>query len=104
MSSSTVTKVLVMCAYKYNWSLQFFNQDYGPIFSHINVMSINFIHTWVARPQFKVDSKRQIFEKLFMAILFLSHSFCQKCAERKPSKKYCFFHIFILMSDLGFEP
>ena len=33
------------------------------------VVSVNFIHEW-RNQQFKVDSERQIFKKLFMAILF----------------------------------
>ena len=39
----------------------------------------------------------------FKTILFTPHSFCQKSAERKATKKY-FLHIFVLMSDLGSEP
>ena len=45
----------------------------------------------------------RFFEKLFMAILFTSQSFCQKCAERKSPKKY-FFSYFVLMPGLGLEP
>ena len=40
--------------------------------------------------QFKVDSERQIFEKIFMAIFIDPQSFCQKSAERKSPKKYFF--------------
>ena len=56
------------------------------IIGHYNLAShttyivyVNFIHEW-RDLQFKVDSERQIFEKLFMAILF-ALSFCQKSAE-----------------------
>ena len=58
------------------------------------------MHEW-RNLQFEVDSERQIFEKLYMEILFTLKSFCQKSADRKSPKKY--FHIFVLMSDLGFE-
>ena len=44
----------------------------------------------------------RFFEKLFMAILFYSQSFCQKSTERKSPKKY--FLYFVLMSGLGLEP
>ena len=43
----------------------------------------------------------KFFEKLFMAILFSSQSFCQKSAERKSPKKY--FSYFVLMSNPGFS-
>ena len=51
--------------------------------------------------QLEVDSNDRFFEKLFMTILFILSFFCQKSADRKSPKKY--FHIFVLMSDLGFE-
>ena len=49
-----------------------------------------------------VDSERQIFEKLFMAILFYSQSFCQISAERISLKKY--FSYVVLRSGLGLDP
>ena len=39
-------------------------------------MCVNFIHKWRGL-QFKVDSERQIFEKLFMAILFTLRDFAK---------------------------
>ena len=39
-----------------------------------------------------------IFLKLFHGNFFYSQSFCQKSAERKSPKKYCFFLICVLMS------
>ena len=45
-----------------------FSQDYDLAVYPICVVSINFIHEW-RDLQFKVDSERQIFEKLLMAIL-----------------------------------
>ena len=45
--------------------------------------------------------ERQIVAKLFHGNFIYSQSFCQQSAERKRPKKY--FHIFVLMTDLGFE-
>ena len=64
-------------------------------------MCVNFIREW-RDLKFNVDSEQQIFKKLFTAKFIYSQSFCQKSAEGgKSSKKY--FHIFVLMSDLGFK-
>ena len=65
------------------------------------VVCVNFIDKW-RDLQFKVDSERQIFEKLFMAVLIHTQNFCQKSAERKSPKKYILY--FVLMSGLGLEP
>ena len=79
------------------------NYQYYDLACHITyVVCVNFIHE-CRDLQFKVDFEQWILEKLFMAILFYSQSFCQKSAERQQPKKY-FFHIFVLMSGLGFEP
>ena len=76
-----------------HWPLQSFSQNYD-LASHNNyVVCVYFIHDW-RDIRFKVDSEPQIFEKLFMAILFTLRIF-----ERKSPKKY--FHIFVQMSDLG---
>ena len=70
--------------------------------SHITyVVYVNFIHKWWY-PEFKVDSKRQIFWEHFHSNFINSQSFCQKSAERKSPKKY--FLYFVLMSGLGLEP
>ena len=75
---------------------------YNVLVSHTTyVVCVNFIHEW-RDLQFKVDSERQIFEKLFHGNFIYSQSFCQKSAERKSPKKY--FLYFILMSGLGLEP
>ena len=75
--------------YVHKWSLQNFSEDNDSSQTTYYVC-VNFIHEcW------DLQFKRQIFEKLFIAILF--HS--QKSAGRKSPKK--FFHIFILMSDLA---
>ena len=47
----------------------------------------------------KTTSNDRFFEKLFMAILFYSQSFCQKSAERKSLNKN--FSYFVLMSGLA---
>ena len=54
--------------YLLNWPLQPFSQDYDLASHTIYVVCVTFIHKW-RDLQFKVDSERQIFEKLFMAIL-----------------------------------
>ena len=69
--------------------------DYGLASHTTYVECINFIHEWRSL-KFKFDSERQIFEKLFDGN-FIYRVF----ADRKSRKKY--FHIFVLMSDLGFE-
>ena len=40
------------------------------------VVCVNFVHEW-RYLEFKVDSKRQIFDKLFMAILFTFRIFAR---------------------------
>ena len=87
--------------YIHNWPLQAFSQDYG-LTSHTNHdVCVNFIDEW-RNVQLKIDSKRRIFLRNFSwQFYFNTQSFCQKSAERMSPKKY--FHIFILMSDLGLE-
>ena len=62
--------------YIHNWFLLTFSQDYD-IGSHTTYIVC--VNEW-RDLQFKVDSERQIFEKLFY---IYSYSFCQKSAERK---------------------
>ena len=50
----------------HNWPLQPFIQDYDLACYITYVACINFMHEWRGL-QFKVDSERQIFEKVFMA-------------------------------------
>ena len=55
--------------YLLNWPLQPFSQYYDLASHTTHVVCVNFIHEcWDL--QFKVDSERQIFENLFMPILF----------------------------------
>ena len=54
--------------YMHNWSFTTLQSGLRSNFTTY-VVRFNFIHEW-RESQFKVDSKLQIFEKLFMAILF----------------------------------
>ena len=51
------------------------------------------LHEWQDL-QFKVDSERQIFEKLFMAILFLLSEFLPEICREEATEKMFFFFIF----------
>ena len=62
----------------------------GNLSSHTtNVLCVNVLHKW-RYLKFKVDSERQVFEKLFIAIFIYSQSFCKKSAEIKSMEKYFF--------------
>ena len=61
-------------------------------------MCVNFIPEW-RDLQFNVDSEGQIFEQLYMAILFTLRVFARNLLKDSPQK-----NIFVLMSDLDFEP
>ena len=72
------------------------------IVSHTTyVVCVIFIHKW-RELQFKVDSKRQIFWKIFHINFFYTQKFWQKSGDRKSPKKY--FSYFVLMFGLGLEP
>ena len=77
--------------YIHSWTLQPFSYDYGLVSQTTQVVCLNFVRE-LQDLKINVDSERQIFEKLFMAVQ-------QKSAE---SKKY--FLYLVLMSSLGFEP
>ena len=63
-----------LCLHIYNWSLQPRIID---LISHTTyIVSVNFVHMW-RDLQFKVDSERQIFEKLFTAVLFTLRVFAR---------------------------
>ena len=76
-----------------NWPLQPFSQYYDLGSHTTHVVCVKFIREWWDL-QFNVDSKRQIFEKLFHGRFIYSQSFCQKSAERKSAKKYYSYLIF----------
>ena len=58
----------ILHTYKYS-PLQYLSQDYD-LASHIPyIVCVHFIHDWQDL-QFKVDSKQQIIERFFIAILF----------------------------------
>ena len=69
LSCSLCAGVYQYYKYIHNWSLQPFSQDCGLASHATYVVCFNFIHEWQDL-QFNVDSERQIFNKLFMAILF----------------------------------
>ena len=72
----------------YNSSVWFATQLFTAL-----IMCVLILYTSI---QFIVDSEQQIFEKLFMVILFFSLSFCQKSSERMQQKKYFFIFRFVL--------
>ena len=67
-----------MYIYIYNWSLQPLSQDYDLTSHTTYVVCVNFIHEW-RQLQFKVDSERQIFEKLFMQFYLLPEFLPEIC-------------------------
>ena len=92
MGTDGVVDSFLICTYIHNWLLQPFCQDCDLHYHTIHAVCVNFIYKW-QNLQFKVDSERQIFEKLLMATLSTHKVF----AERKPSKKYNFiFPIYVL--------
>ena len=72
-------------------SLQRFSQDYNLVSHTIYAVCVHVIHV-----QFKIDSERQIFEKLFHGNFILSQSFFQISAERQLPKKYSFLYFVLL--------
>ena len=58
----------------HNWPLQPLSQVYDLTFHTTYVVCVNFINGW-QELQFKDNSEKQIFEKLFMAILFTHRVF-----------------------------
>ena len=62
-----MVSIFIFRRYIHNWSLQSLSQDYSLASHTTYVVCIHFIPEW-RDLQFNVDSERQIFEKLFMAI------------------------------------
>ena len=88
--------------YIHNWSLQPFSQDYG-LAAHItHVVCVNFIHEWGTFSLTSTTNDR-FFEEIFHGRCIYSQTFCQKSAERKTPKIYCFSY-FVLTLELGYEP
>ena len=92
-------KQIFLVAYIHNRSLQPFSQDYNLVNHTTYVVCVNFIHEWW-NLQFKVDSERQIFGKLSMAILFTLRDFARHLL--RGSRRRNIF-IFVVKSDLGFK-
>ena len=86
------TKIIlnIQNSYTHNWSLLTFSLDYD-LASHITyVVWVNFMHKW-RDLQFKVDSERQIFEKLFHGNHFIySPSFLPQICWEKVAEKIFF--------------
>ena len=76
----------------YNSSVRITNQLLTPF-----MLCVLILYMSGGSYSFKVDSERQIFEKLLMAVLNYSQSFCQKSAERKSPK-----NIFVFCFDIWF--
>ena len=86
--------------YIHNWSLQPFSQDYHLVSQTTYVVCFNFIHKWWD-PQFKLDSERQIFEKLFMAILFTLTVFAKNLFRESRRKNIFIFAFWCLTLGLN---
>ena len=92
-STSSVSRLQAQFAKRCSSVYTTIYQDYELV-SHITfVVCVYFVLQW-RDVQFKIDSERQVFEKLFTAILCTLASFCQKSAERKTPKKYFFIFSF----------
>ena len=68
--SRSITRSIIWLLYIQNLSLQAFSQDHDLVSHTIYVVCVNFIHNWWDL-QFKVDSERQLFEKLFTLRAFV---------------------------------
>ena len=75
--------------YIYNWPSQPFSQDYGLASHDTHVVCVNFIHEQ-RNLQLKVDSEGQIFEKLFMAILFTLRVFARNLLKEVAEEIFSF--------------
>ena len=76
--------------YIHNWSLQHFSQDYDLASHTIQNVRLNFKRE-MRNMRFKVDAKRQIFEKLFLARFILSEFLPERGNRRE--NIFFFFHI-----------
>ena len=74
----------------HNSSLQPFAQDYDLASHTTNAMCVNFVHEW-GNLQFKVDSERHVFEKIFMAILFTLRIFARNLLRGSWQRIFIFF-------------
>ena len=88
-------------AYIHSWSIQLFSRDYDIAFHTTYAVCVNFINEW-QDVQFKVDSKRQTFDKLFNEILSTLRVSARNLLRGIHRRNI--FSYFIFMSDLRFEP
>ena len=77
----------------HNCSLQPFSQKYALGSHTTDVMCVNFIHGWRDIP-FKANSERQIFDKLFMEILFIRRVFARNLLRGIRRKNICHYFPF----------
>ena len=77
--------------YIHNWTLQLFSQDYDLVFTQLMLRELIFVYEWW-NLQFKIDSKRQVIEKLFKAILHLLSEFLPDICWEEVAEEI-FFHI-----------
>ena len=89
--------------YVRNWALQLFSQDYWTSLLTSLMLCVLILYISGGTYSLKVDSERQIFEKLFMAILFTLRVFARKLLRGNRQRNI--FHIFVLLKifDFGFE-
>ena len=91
-SSNYIYCLLYIHTYIHNWSLQPFGQDHSLASHTTHIVCDNFTCEWWDL-QFKVDSDRQIFEKLFMAILFKHSEFLPEICWGKVTEEIFFSYI-----------
>ena len=88
-------------SYIHNWPLQHFSQNYGLAFHATHAVCFNFIHKWRSL-QFKFFGIARFLKKLFYGKFIYSQEFLPEiCWDRAAHE--IFFHIFVLMPDLGYE-
>ena len=83
-------------------NLQSFSPDYDLASHTTYIVWVNFIHKR-RDLQFKVDSKRQIFEKLFMAILFTLRISVRNLLKGSIRRNIFFVFRFIREACAGFQ-
>ena len=83
----------------HNWPLQPFSQAYNLVSHTTYVACVNFIHEWPDL-QFKFVSERQIFEEIFMAMLFIFRVFSRNLLRGSLRRNIFFIFRFDVWSGL----
>ena len=88
-------------SYIRNWLLQSRSQNYDLISHTTYTVCANFIcvYEWL-NLQFKVDSERQIFEKLFISILFTLRIFARNLLIEEVTEEIFFLYRFDIWSEV----